>query len=207
MGVTKQKKAKNAESVRDTTLTFRTGKRIKALADVAARSQGVKTSNYIEQVLQASFDSLMVDKRDEGEEGVGDRISTLKTSSGRPLSEVADELYDEDDYVCLFKRITHHQWALSPEQYRLYELLQISPVLHPKPRSYNEAATREHWDVLNAVANGSASVDALPKHLFSGADVAFALMNEAERVALYSANRDEFMRRSKAHNKASKGGK
>jgi hypothetical protein len=204
MEAKKQYKATNSAKIRDTTLTFRTEKRIKALTEVAARSQGIKMSNYVEQVLVSSFDNLMVDQRDEGESGIGDRPSTTVMSNGRPLSVIADELYDDDDFVCLFKRINNHVWALSHEQIRLYELLQISSVLRPKRYSYNESAIREHWDVLSAVADGRAPIDSLPCDLFADADVAFALMSETERVALYRKSPEEFMRRSKDHMKQTK---
>jgi hypothetical protein len=194
----RQTKARKNEVVRDTTLTIRTTKRIKALAEIAALAQkpeSLTLSNYLEQLIVSSFDHVLVDQQDEGKPGVG----TVKMTAGRPLSEVADELYDDDDVTCLFKRLYRHSWALNREQYRLLKLINISPLLHPKASVYNEQAIRKHWNALNAVANGNAAIQTLPAGLFGNADIEFALMTEAEQVALYKANNDEFFRRSKTH--------
>lgn len=42
-----QKKAKKAAALRTETLTFRLSKRLRSLADVAARSKGVKLANFV----------------------------------------------------------------------------------------------------------------------------------------------------------------
>ena len=191
----KRSKAKIAEKRRDTTMTFRTQKMIASLTEVAARSQGISVSEYLERSTKASFDDAMVDQRDEGEPNTG----KIEMSAGRPLSEVADELYDDDDVTCLFKRLYGHPWALNREQYQVLNLIRISPVLHPNDQAYNEQAIRKHWDVLNAVASGGTGIDSLPAELFDNADIAFALLSEAEQVAIYKQSPDEYFRRSKTH--------
>jgi hypothetical protein len=191
----KQMKARKAEVLRDTTLSIRTTKRIKALAEIAASEQGVTLSNCLEQLIEASFNHVMVDRQDEGEPNTG----RIKMSAGRPLSEVADELYDEDDVSCLFKRRFRHPWALNREQRRILKLIEISPLLHPKESVYNEQAIREHWNALDAVANSKATIDTLPVGLFGNADIEFALMSEAEQIAVFRANREEFFRRNRTH--------
>ena len=44
----KQTKARNAETPRTETLTFRLNKRLRSLADVAARVKGVTLANHVE---------------------------------------------------------------------------------------------------------------------------------------------------------------
>lgn len=193
----KQLKARKTETVRDTTLSIRTTKRLKALAEVAALAQEkpLFLSTWLEQLIQTSFDNVLVDRRDEGEANSGG----VRMTAGRPLSVVADELYDDDDVTCLFKRLYRHPWALSQEQRRVLKLIEISPVLHPKQNAYVEQNIREHWAGLNAVANEKAPVDILPIGLFGNTDVQFALMTEKEQVAIYRTSKDEFFRRSKTH--------
>ena len=55
-----QFKARNGEMVRSETLTFRLDARLKFLADLAARSQGRKLSNYVEQTLEQSFANVLI---------------------------------------------------------------------------------------------------------------------------------------------------
>jgi hypothetical protein len=191
----KQIKARKTEVVRDTTISIRTSKRIKALAEIAALANGKKLSYYLEQMIEAHFETVLVDQRDEGEPNLG----PVKMSAGRPLSEVADELYDDDDIICLFKRHYKHPWALNREQRLLLKLIEISPILHPKEQSYNEIAIREHWEELNAIASGNQSIGAITLGLFGKADIEFALMTEAEQVAIYRTSKDEYFRRSKTH--------
>jgi len=124
-------------------------------------------------------------------------------TGGRPLSIAADDLYDDDDATCLFKRLLKSKY-LSHEQIRLVRLLQMSRILYPKSGQYNAEAIRQHWDVLNQVAEGKASPDLLPSELFGDADIAFALMSEAEQISLYRKNAEEFTRRSQAYLKKTK---
>jgi hypothetical protein len=121
-------------------------------------------------------------------------------SAGLPLSEIADELYDEDDVTCLFKRLRNHSWALNREQFRMLKLIHISPLLYPKVNKYNMQTIRELWKELDAVANGDAPIETLPAGLFGNADIKFALMSEAEQVAFFREyGQDEFFRRNKTH--------
>ena len=51
----KQSKARNAKIPRTETLTFRLNKRLRSLADVAARKKGVTLANYVESALETSL--------------------------------------------------------------------------------------------------------------------------------------------------------
>jgi hypothetical protein len=162
----KQVKARNAEKPRTETLTFRLSKRLRSLAEVAARKKGVTLANHVESALEASLD---------------EPIDFLR---GASIAAVADELYDEDETLCFLKRLKKYPWAMSPEQKRLLDLIHTSPLFYPGFRVYNTALITQHWPELSAVAAGTADTTLLPE-LFDGIDVEFALMSEAERIALY----------------------
>jgi hypothetical protein len=163
----KQSKARNAERPRTETLTFRLTKRLRSLAEVAARKKGVTLANHVESALEASL---------------AEPIDFLR---GASIAEAADELYDEDEALCFLKRLKKYLWALSPEQKRLLDLIHTSPLFYPSFRVYNTALITQYWPELSAVAAGIADPSLLPPELFDGIDVEFALMSEAERIALY----------------------
>jgi hypothetical protein len=163
----KQSQARNAEKPRTETLTFRLTKRLRSLADVAARKKGVTLANHVESALEASLE---------------EPIDFLR---GASIAAVADELYDEDEALCFLKRLKKYPWAMSPEQMRIRDLIHTSPLFYPSFRVYNTALIVQHWPELSAVAAGTADPTLLPPQLFDGIDVEFALMSEAERIALY----------------------
>ena len=163
----KQLKARNSEIPRTETLTFRLSKRLRSLAEVAARKKDVTLANHVENALQASLD---------------EPVDFLR---GDSIASVAGELYDENEALCFLKRLKKYLWAFSPEQKRLLDLIHTSPLFYPNFRIYNEALILQHWPELSAVASGAADPSLLPPELFDGIDVEFALMSEAERIALY----------------------
>jgi hypothetical protein len=122
------------------------------------------TANYVEGALEASLN---------------EPIDFLR---GASIAAVADELYDEDEALCFLKRLKKYLWAMSPEQKRLMDLIHTSPLFYPAFRVYNTALITQHWAELSA---GTADPTLLPPQLFDGIDVEFALMSEAERIALY----------------------
>jgi hypothetical protein len=162
----KQSKARNAERPRTETLTFRLSKRLRSLAEVAARKKGVTLANHVESALEASLN---------------EPIDFLR---GASIAAVADDLYDEDEALCFLKRLKH-PWAMSSEQKRLRDLIHASPLFYPSWNIYNVPLIRQHWAELSAVAAGTDDATILPPDLFDGIDVEFALMSEAERIALY----------------------
>jgi hypothetical protein len=163
----KQLKARNADTPRTETLTFRLSRRLRSLAEVAARKKGITLAHHVENALQASLDE------------------PVDFLFGACIASVAHELYDESEALCFLKRLKKYLWALSPEQKRLLDLIHTSRLFYPSFRIYNEALILEHWPVLSVVASGSADPSLLPPELFDGIDVEFALMSEAERIALY----------------------
>jgi hypothetical protein len=166
MQLKKQLKARNADIPRTETLTFRLSKRLRSLAEVAARKKGVTLANHVESALEASLD---------------EPVDFLR---GASIAAVADELYDEDEALCFLKRMKH-PWALSPEQKRLLDLIRTSWLFYPSFGIYNVQLIRQHWAELSTVSAGTADITILPPDLFDGIDVEFALMSEAERIALY----------------------
>ena len=163
----RQSKARNAERPRTETLTFRLSKRLRSLAEVAARKKGVTLANHVETALEASL------------------AEPIDFLLGASIASVADELYDEDEALCFLKRLKKYLWALSPEQKRLLDLIHTSQLFYPSWGVYNVPLIRQHWAELSAVASGVADTTLLPSGLFDGIDVEFALMSEAERIALY----------------------
>jgi hypothetical protein len=95
------------------TLTFRLSKRLRSLAEVAARNKGVTLANHVETALEASLDQP---------------IDFLR---GASIAAVADELYDEDEALRILKRLKKYLWALRPEQKRLLNLIHTSPLFYP----------------------------------------------------------------------------
>jgi hypothetical protein len=174
----KQSKAKNADKPRTETLTFRLSKRLRSLAEVAARKKGVTLANCVESALEASLE---------------EPIDFLR---GASIAAVADELYDEDEAMCFLKRLKKYLWAMSPEQKRLLDLIHTSPLFYPSFRVYNTALIIQHWPELSAVTTGAADNTILPPDLFDGIDVEFALMSEAERIALYQKDPEGCARRT-----------
>ncbi len=163
----KQSKARNAKIPRTETLTFRLSKRLRSLAEVAARKKGVTLANFVERALETSLK---------------EPVDFLR---GASIAEAADKLYDEDEALCFLKRLDRFPWAMSPEQIRLRDLIHTSPHFYPSFRVYNTALITQHWPELSAVASGAADSSLLSPELFDGIDVEFALMSEAERIALY----------------------
>jgi hypothetical protein len=174
----KQSKARNADKPRTETLTFRLSKRLRSLAEVAARKKGVTLANHVESALEASLN---------------EPIDFLR---GASIAAVADELYDEDEAICFFKRLKKYLWAMSPEQKRLLDLIHTSRLFYPSFGIYNAPLIRQHWAELSTVAGGTADITILPPELFDGIDVEFALMSEAERIALYQKDPEACARRT-----------
>ena len=85
---------------------------------------------------------------------------------------------------------------MNPEQKRLLDLIHTSPLFYPRFRVYNTALITQHWPELFAVAAGTADTTLLPPELFDGIDVEFALMSEAERIALYQKDPEVCARRT-----------
>ncbi len=180
MEARKQTKAKNAAMVRTETLTFRLNKRLRSLAEVAARHKGIKLANYVEGALEASL---------------AEPIEFLK---GQSISAKADELYDDDDAACFLKR-TRFLWAMDPAQKRLDDLVRTSKLLYPQWNVYNAMLIKKYWNELWAIAEGRDNLRALPSELFEGIDIEFALMSEAERIALYQKDPEGCAQRTQAY--------
>jgi hypothetical protein len=73
----KQTKAKNAEMVRTETLTFRLDKRLRSLAEIAARSKGIKLANCVEGALEASLTEPMEFLRGASIAAKADSMTTM----------------------------------------------------------------------------------------------------------------------------------
>jgi len=194
----KQPKADRSDVAREVTLTVRTMKRIKSLAEIAARESDRSLSHHVETLLLADFERVIVGRIDEGEPG-----TPLTQVCGRPLSEIVDEVYNDDDVSCLFKRLRHPRY-LSDEQHKLVRMFKLSPILYRNDGSWDESLIRQNWDALNKRAEGYADASAIVGEFFGNADVEFALMSEADHIKLWRADKDEFMRRNTRYEEATK---
>jgi hypothetical protein len=161
-----QQKAKKAAALRIETVTFRLSKRLRSLAEVAARSKGVKLANFVETALEGSLN---------------EPNEFLKGSS---IATYADLLYDENDALCFMKRL-NFPWAMNSEQKQILDLIRTSRLLYPSWGHYDRELIEEHWMELQGIADGRDDVRALPPEFFDGVDIEFALMSDAERIALY----------------------
>ena len=175
-----QQKATKAAALRTETLTFRLSKRLRSLADAAARGKGVKLANFVETALESSLH---------------EPHEFLKGSS---IAENADLLYDEDDALCFVKRLKF-PWAMNSGQKRILDLIRTSRLLYPRWGEYNKKLLEEHWIELQAVAEGKDDARALPPEFFDGVDIEFALMNDAERIALYQKDPLDCTNRTQAY--------
>jgi hypothetical protein len=179
-------KTRNPENLRTETLTFRLNKRLRALAEVAARTKGITLAKQVEGALEASLN---------------EPIDFLR---GASVASIADELFDEDDVLCFLKRLKRHPWALSPDQKRIFDLIVTSPLFYPAWGVYSVPLITQHWPELSAVTSGTADISLLPPDLFDGIDVEFALMSEAERIALYQEDPESCARRTQDYIKRTK---
>jgi hypothetical protein len=182
------------DELRVANLSFRTTKKIKALAEIAASESNRSLSMYMEDLLSASFEQIRIKLNENVEET-------------QLLAEVVDEFFDEDDVTCLFKLANHSQ-HLSAPQSRLLILLRTSALFIKKRGVYNVEAVRMHWDVLKFAVSDRVSEQSIAalSPLFPKVDVEFALMNETNRIKLYKNNEAEFFRRSQAYKSAIKWG-
>ena len=176
----RQSKARNAITIRTETLTFRLSKRLRSLAEIAARSKGVTLANYVESVLEASL------------------AEPMEFLKGASIATKAEDLYDDDPAVCFLKRI-YFPWAMTREQKRLLDLVRTSKVLYPQWDVFNVELIQQHWDELCAIAEGTDDPRALPPEIFDGVDIEFALMSDTERIALYQKDPEGCAERTQAY--------
>jgi len=176
----RQSKARNAVIVRTETLTFRLSKRLRSLAEIAARSKGVTLANYVESVLEASL------------------AEPMEFLKGASIAAKAEDLYDDDPAVCFLKRI-YFPWAMTREQKRLLDLVRTSKVLYPQWDVFNVEFIQQHWNELCAIAEGTDDSRALPPEIFDGVDIEFTLMSDTERIALYQKDPEGCAERTQAY--------
>jgi hypothetical protein len=176
----RQSKARNAVTVRTETLTFRLSKRLRSLAEIAARSKGVTLANYVESVLETSL------------------TEPMEFLKGASIAEKAEDLHDDDPAMCFLKRI-YFPWAMTREQKRLLDLVRTSKVLYPQWDVFNVEFIQQHWDELLAIAEGTDDPRALPPEIFDGVDIEFALMSDTDRIALYQKDPEGCAERTQAY--------
>jgi hypothetical protein len=92
------------------------------------------------------------------------------------------------------------QVSMNSEQKRILDLIRTSKLLYPSWGQYDRELIEKHWIELQAIAEGRDDARALPPEFFDGVDIDFALMSDAERIALYQRDPvDQLRKRSFVH--------
>jgi hypothetical protein len=192
-----QFKARNGEMVRSETLTFRLDARLKFLADLAARSQGRKLSNYVEQTLEQSFANVLI--QDEREPNSG----TYEKPYGKSLADMADQLWDVNESTRFLNVVHIAPWLVTDGELKLLGVVRHSDFYAPKG-ILNSARIADDWEMLRAIGDGTADIDLLPVDRRPSKALLFGLLGDKERIELYKKDKDEFQRQSNAYTKAMK---
>lgn len=192
-----QFKARNAETVRSETLTFRLDARLKFLADLAARSQGRKLSNYVEQSLEQSLANVLIE--DEREPSP----RTLEKPYGRSLADMADQLWDVNESKRFLNVIRTAPWLIRDGESNLLRFLQHSDYYAPRGL-LNGARIADDWEMLRTIADGNAEIDILPPDRWPSKTLLFGLLGDRERISLYKKDKEEFQKQNSAYAKAMK---
>ena len=152
----KQYKARNAEAVRSTTLTFRLDPRLRYLAELAARTQRRKLSNFVERAIEKSLDEVLV--TDEREPNIGhdvtiDPIARPRQPKGESLAKWADRLWDDDEVQRFFNLAYQLPHLLSEQQWHVMQQIERSDKYRPQlpsgKRGYDKKLIRADWIKLN----------------------------------------------------------
>lgn len=204
---TQQFKARNAAVVRSETVTFRLDARLKFLADLAARSQGRKLGNFVEMAVEEALKTVVIIDEREPNAGIDEAYQPMH---GKTLAEVADSLWSPNEAIRFLNVVHTAPWLLTNGESKLLRILQHSDYFAPLvkgARILHPGRIQEHWTVLAAIRDGEAVIDILPATQRPSAALAFGLMGDAERVALYKSDPTKFKRDSTAYAKAMKGNK
>jgi hypothetical protein len=202
-----QFKARNAATVRSETVTFRLDARLKFLADLAARSQGRKLGNFVETAVEEALKTVVIVDEREPNTGVNGAHQPMH---GKTLADVADVLWSPDEATRFLNVVHTAPWLVTDGESRLLRILQHSDYFAPVSkgaRILHHGRIQEQWTVLAAIRDGAANIDILPVNQRPIAALAFGLMGDAERIALYKSDAAKFKRDSTAYAKAMKGNK
>lgn len=192
-------------SAKRTMWAMRISPRIKYLAEIAARSQGKTLSNFVEGILEESFKKITVLDQREAMPGLG---GSHQAVHGKTLAELGDALYQNTDAARFLALVNIAPWLLSDAEHKLLRILQHSDYYSPLSNSLrilHDGRIQQHWEMLVAIRDGEADIDILPKDQRPRASVAFGMLSEPERVALYKADPVKYKRQREAYNQAMKG--
>lgn len=175
--------------------------RVKYLAGIAARATGKTLSAYTESALEAAFETLKVEDDQEAHD---------KTIPGRTLAQLADTLYQGTEAERFLALVKIAPWLLSDGESKLLRILQHSDYFAARVKGtpvLKEGPIQKHWPTLAAIRDGKADIDILLPDQQPKKELAFGLMGDAERIALYNSDNARYKRESAAYAKAMKGGK
>jgi hypothetical protein len=176
--------------------------RLKYLAGLAARAQGKTLSGYVEATLEKSFEGIKITDDQEG--------YNSEPKPGKTLAELAEALYPGTEAGRFIALVHTAPWLFDDGESRLLRILQHSDYFAPLSkgaRILNSNRIQEHWTILAAIRDGEADIDILPEHQRPSTALAFGLMGDKERIALYKSDPAKFKRESEAYKRAMKGGK
>jgi hypothetical protein len=192
-----QFKARNAEMIRSETLSFRVDARLRFLSDLAARSQGRKLSNYVEQSLEQSLSNVLIEDEREPNTEIHER------RYGRSLADLADQLWDANESTRFLNVVRIAPWLVSDGESNLLHFLRHSDYYAPGGL-LSSLRIANDWEMLRPIADGTAGIDILPPDRWPSKALLFGLLGDKERIALYRKGKDEFQKQSNAYTKAMK---
>jgi hypothetical protein len=203
----KQTKARNAVNVRSETVTFRLDAKLKFLADFVARNQKRKLGNFVEMAVKEAVKKAAktIVISDEDEPGYDGKPSSDPINA-KTLADLQDNLWSPDEATRFLNVVHIAPSYLGDRDNMLLRILQHSDYFAPS-RVLHAGRIQEHWNVLAAIRDGKADIGILPNEQRPSAALAFGLMGDAERIALYKSDPAKFKRDSEAYKKAMKGKK
>ena len=189
----------------DKQIGIRLDSRANYLVEIARRATGSKfdtLTDYMKWALEVSFNEIKIEDDQEGYDG--------KQIPGRTLAQLADALYQGTEAERFLALVKLAPWLISNGESKLLRILQHSDYFAVRVNGspvLNEARIQEHWLMLAAIRDGKADIDILLPDQQPRKELAFGLMGDAERIALYKSDKARYKRESEAYTRAMKGGK
>lgn len=175
------------------------------LVEIARQAKGEEFAtftDYLKWALGLSFEQIKIEDDQQGYDS--------KPIPGRTLAQLADVFYQGTEAGRFLVLVKIAPWLTSEGESKLLRILQHSDYFASRVNGspvLNEGRVHEHWPMLAAIRDGEADLDILPANQQPRKELAFGLMTEAEKVALYKSDNARYKRESAAYAKAMKGGK
>lgn len=170
------------------------------LVEIAMRATGKKfatVSDYIRWTLELSFQEIKIVPDEKDLEG--------NVEQGKTLSELAETLYQGNEALQFLALVQVAPWLMSEGESKLERILRHSDYFAPSHKgALHEGRVQQHWATLAAIRDGEVDIDILPEGQRPKPALAFGLLGDAERIALYKSSPKIFKAQSEAYKKAMK---